>query len=70
MVQKAVATFKTPGVNISGQAVKLRKNVNELDGILHIEFNFILDTISIVYDSDRVTLPTIQKTIDPRYSMQ
>jgi copper chaperone CopZ len=54
------------GMNIVGQAQKLRKKVNELDGILDIDINYILDTVSITYDSDRVTLPKIRKTIDTR----
>ena len=63
MVQEAVAIFKAPGMNISGQAQKLRKRMNELDGILQIEVNYILDTVSIVYDSDKLTLRKIRKKI-------
>jgi copper chaperone CopZ len=66
MVQAAVAIFKAPGLNNAGQVQKLRKKVNELDGILHIEVNYILDTVSISYDSDRVSLTEIKKTIDTR----
>jgi copper chaperone CopZ len=67
MVQEAVAIFKAPGMNIAGQLQKLRKNVNELDGILHIQVNYILDTVSISYDSDRVSLSKIKKTIDAQW---
>ena len=52
-----------PGMNVPGEAQKLRKKANMLEGILELDINYILNTISIRYDSDKVTLAEIRKTI-------
>lgn len=52
-----------PRMNIPGEAQKLRKKVNELEGILELDINYILNTISIRYDSDKLTLAKIKETI-------
>ena len=54
-----------PGMNVPGHAQKLRKKLNALDGVLEFDTNYILNTISVRYDSDKVTLAQIKKTIDP-----
>lgn len=61
--QESVAVFMAPGMNVPGEARKLRKKVNELEGILEFDINYILNTVSIRYDSDKVTLVKIRKTI-------
>lgn len=66
MVQEAVAIFEALGMNVAGRAQKLRKSVNQLDGILKIEINYILDTVSVSYDSGKVSLSEIKKTVDSR----
>lgn len=52
-----------PGMNVAGQAQKLRKKVNELEGIVEFDINYILNTVSIKYDSNKITLAKIRKTI-------
>ena len=59
----SVAVFMALGMNVPGEAQKLRKKANELEGILELDINYILNTVSIRYDSDRITLDKIRKTI-------
>ena len=55
-----------PGMNVAGRAEKMRKKINQLEGILEFDINYILNTVSIRYDSDQVTLAKIRKTIGTR----
>ena len=66
----SVAVFMAPGMNVPGEAQKLRKKANKLEGILELDINYILNTVSIRYDSDRVTLDTIKKTIGTQIAPQ
>lgn len=60
----AVAIFTVPGMSERGRAQKLRRDVGKLDGILRVDINYILDTVSIGYDADRVTLRKIRAIVD------
>jgi copper chaperone CopZ len=62
--REAFAIVTAPGINIAGGAEKLSRELSKLDGILDIEINYILDTVSIRYDSDRVTLAKIKQKIN------
>ena len=62
--QDALAIFEVPGIGVAGGAKKLRMEASRIDGILGIDLNYILDTVSIRYDSGRVTLANIKKKID------
>ncbi len=61
---EATAFFKLRGGDESGQPARLRRALGRLDGILEVKFNFILDTISIRYDSETVTRDQIKKEVD------
>jgi copper chaperone CopZ len=61
--QEALAILKAIGISTAGRKRKLRKRLTELEGIRKIEFNYILDTVSITYDSDKVTLAKIRNAI-------
>lgn len=61
---EATAFFKLLGGDESGRAEQLRRVLGRLDGVLEVNINFILDTISIRYDSDRVTRDQIKKKVD------
>jgi copper chaperone CopZ len=60
----AVAIFTVPGMSVRGRAQKLRRDVGKLDGILRVDINYILDTVSIRYDADRLTLRKIKAIVD------
>jgi copper chaperone CopZ len=61
--QEAVAIFFAPDMNVAGGAQKLREKVKALEGVLEVDINYILNTVSIKYDSDKVTLPKIRKSM-------
>ena len=64
--QKSVAIFMAPSTNVAGWTQKVRKKINELDGVLEFNINYILNTVSISYDPDKITLAKIRKTIGTR----
>jgi cation transport ATPase len=62
--REATALFKLEGGNESGQHERLRRVLCKLNGVLDVRVNFILDTISIKYDSDALTRDEIKKKVD------
>jgi hypothetical protein len=62
--QEAVAIFSAPGMNTAGRGQNLRLKLNKLDGILKIDINYILDTVMVSYDPEKLTLARIRKNID------
>jgi len=61
---EAAALFKVPGMSVRGRAKRLRRDVGKLDGILRVDINYILDTVSIRYDANRLTLSKLRTTVD------
>jgi hypothetical protein len=61
---EALALFKVPGMNVAGRSQALREAIGKLDGVLQLEFNYILDTVSIWYDAGKLTLDRIREEID------
>ena len=61
--REATAIFKIPGMSRSGRAQKLRRAVGKLDGILVFDINYVLDTVSMKYDANKLTLDQIKKEI-------
>jgi copper chaperone CopZ len=61
---EATAFFKLQGGDESGQAERLRRALDKLNGVLEVNMNFILDTVSIRYDSEIVTRDQIKKKVD------
>jgi len=60
----ATAFFKMQGGDDSGQPERLRRALGRLDGVREVKINFIFDTISIRYDSNRVTRDQIKRKVD------
>ena len=61
---EATALFKMGGGNESGQHERLRRVICKLNGVLEVRVNYILDTISVKYDSDALTRDEIKKKVD------
>jgi hypothetical protein len=61
---EATAFFKLEGGDESGGHEKLRRLLDGLDGVLEVRVNFIIDTISVKYDSDRLSRDEIKKKVD------
>jgi copper chaperone CopZ len=64
LAPEATAFFKLEGGDESGGTEKLRRVLDGLDGVLEVRVNFIIDTISVRYDSDRLTRDEIKKKVD------
>jgi copper chaperone CopZ len=64
--QDAVAIINAPGLSATGRAQKLRREISKLDGILEIDIDYRLDTISIKYDPRRIPLARIRKKVGTR----
>ncbi|MGA2665071.1 MAG: hypothetical protein ABSF83_09020 [Nitrososphaerales archaeon] len=60
----ATALFKLEGRNESGQHERLRLLLEKLNGVMDVKVNYILDTISIEYDSDVTTRAEIKRKVD------
>jgi hypothetical protein len=60
----ATATFKLLGMNDSGRSRRLRIAIGSFDGAVKFDINYILDTISIRYDANSLTLGQIRKKVD------
>jgi hypothetical protein len=61
---EATAFFKLEGGNDSGQHERLRRLLEKLDGVLEVKVNFILDTMSVKYDSKRLTREDLKRRVD------
>ncbi len=61
---EATAFFKLNGRNEAGQHERLRRLLGKLSGVLDVKVNYILDTISVRYDSDLITRDAIKKKVD------
>ena len=61
---EATAMFRVRGMDDSGRTQRLRRTIGSLDGILKVDINYILDTVSIKYDANRLTLDQIRKIVD------
>jgi copper chaperone CopZ len=61
---EALALFSVPGMSVAGRSQELRQAIGKLDGVLQLEVNYILDTVSIKYDAGKLTLDRIREEIE------
>jgi len=61
--QVLIAIFKTQGMSTPGRTQKLRLELSKLEGIRAIDINYIMDTVSIRYNSKKLTPEEIRNTI-------
>jgi hypothetical protein len=62
--RKAKATLKLRWVNGKGRPQGLGRAIGSLDGISKVDINYILDTVTVTYDANSVTLDQIKKKVD------
>jgi copper chaperone CopZ len=58
---EAIATLKLRGISDQGQAQRFRRSVAKLDGILRVDINYILDSVTVKYDADKLTSAQVKK---------
>lgn len=61
----AIAVLKIRGMSDSGQARELRRAAAKLDGILRVDINYILDSVTVKYDADKLTSAQVRKKLAP-----
>jgi copper chaperone CopZ len=60
---EATAILKLQGMSDSGQAQRFRRTAAKLDGILRVDINYILDSVTVKYDADKLTSAQIKKKL-------
>lgn len=60
---EATIVLKLQGMSDSGQAQRFRRAASKLDGILRVDINYILDSVTVKYDADKLTSAGIRKKL-------
>jgi len=60
---EATAILKIRGMGDSVQAQQLRRTAAGLDGVLRVDVNYILDSVTVKYDADKLTSDQIKKKL-------
>ena len=56
---EATAILKIQGMSNAGRAERFRHAADKLDGVLQVDIDYILDTATIRYDPNRLTLAQV-----------
>ena len=62
---EATAILKIRGMGDSGQARRLRSAAAKLDGVLRVDINYILDSVTVKYDADKLTSAQVKERLGP-----
>jgi copper chaperone CopZ len=60
---EATAILKLQGMSDSGQARRLRRAAAKLDGVHRVDINYILDSVTVKYDADKLTSAQVKKRL-------
>jgi len=55
--------LKVRGLSDPTKAKRLRRTVAKLDGVLRIDVNYILDSVTVKYDADKISPAQIKKKL-------
>ena len=61
--QGATAVIKIWGMSDPGKARRLRQAAGKLDGVLRVDFNYILDSVTVKYDADKLTTTQVKRKL-------
>jgi copper chaperone CopZ len=59
----AITILKMQGMSDSGQALRLRRAAAKLDGVFRVDINYILDSVTVKYDADKLTSAQVKKKL-------
>jgi copper chaperone CopZ len=59
----ATAILKTRGLTEPGQARRLRRASAKLEGIVRVDINYILGSVTVEYDADKLTSAQVKKML-------
>ncbi|HUK79659.1 MAG TPA: heavy-metal-associated domain-containing protein [Nitrososphaerales archaeon] len=60
---EATVVLKLQGMSDSGQAQRFRRTTAKLDGILRVDINYILDSVTVKFDADKLTSAQIKNRL-------
>lgn len=63
---EATAVLKIRGTGDSVRAQRLGRAAAKLDGVLRVDVNYILDSVTVKYDADRLTSDQIREKLSPK----
>jgi copper chaperone CopZ len=63
--EEATAILKMRGMSDSGQARRLRSAAAKLDGVLRVDINYILDSVTVKFDADKLTSAQVKERLTP-----
>ncbi|MDG7009640.1 MAG: cation transporter [Nitrososphaerota archaeon] len=64
--REATAILKIRGMSDSVQARRFRRTATRLDGVLRVDVDYILDSVTVKYDADKLTPAQIKKRLGLR----
>jgi len=59
----ATSILKVRGLGDSVQAKRFRRTAAKLDGVLGVDVNYILDSVTVRYDADKISPAQIKKKL-------
>jgi copper chaperone CopZ len=62
---EATAILRIQGMSDSGKAQELRRAAARLDGILRVDINYILDSVTVKYDANKLTSAQVKEKLAP-----
>lgn len=63
---EATAILKIRGMSDSVQTRRFKRAAAKLDGVFRVDINYILDSVTVKYDADKLTPAQIKKKLAPR----
>ena len=61
--REAIAILKLRGIGNRGRAQRFRRTAAKLDGVLRVDVNYILDSMTVKYDADKLTSDQIKNKL-------
>lgn len=61
--KQGTSVIKVWGMSDSGRARHLRQVADKLDGVLQVDFNYILDSVTVKYDVDKLSSAQVKKKL-------
>ena len=63
---EATAILKIRGMSDSGEAQRFRRAAAKLDGVLEVDINYILDSVTVKFNADKLTSDQIRRKLTLR----
>jgi copper chaperone CopZ len=61
--REATSVLKVKGMDDSGRAMRLRQAADKIDGIFQVDIDYILDSVTVRYDADKLTHAQVKRKL-------